>query len=433
MSKLWNKVRALAAALIVGVALAAAVPAEAAEVHLKDGRVLKGRIEKEDKERGFLIFLVQVGSVSKRQVIAMTDVTKLVRDDEPAAGEEKPAEAAAPAAPNGKPEEAPKISDGAARVAFITLGDPPNDMVGPYMNTDALKESVRLLDELPEDQRPDVVVLWIDSGGGALFELLKLTEYIHKEMKPKYRTVSWIRAAISAAAMTAWATEEIYMMSEGNIGGATGYSMQGGSAKQMDGRELQEILEYMERVSSWGKHSPLVMRAMQVSGVKRDNKALTADIDEDGNVTWHNGPEGKHMVCPADEILTFNAVDAVKFGVAKAIADTKEELATAMGLTEWVEVGAEAEKYQQEFRANVRVAETRLDEFGAKMNIAMQLAGGAQGDERERQVMIALRHLRTMKGLIDKAPSLKVYRGLDDEWFREQEKNIRAMLPQNRR
>lgn len=432
MTTMCRKIRALAVALIVGFVLAGAVPAFAAEVHLKDGKVLKGKIEKEDKEKGYLIFLVQVGTVEQRKVISMHDVETIVRDEEVAPTDGKPGDAAPTPSLPPVHSSAPIISDGAAKVAFITMGDPPDDMVGPYMNTDALKESIKILDALPTEQRPDVVVLWVDSGGGALSELLLLTEYIHKELKPKYRTVAWIRAAISAAAMTAWSTEEIYMMSEGNIGGATGYSMQGGRAKQMDGRGLQEILEFMERVSSWGKHEPMVMRAMQVAGIKRDNKPLTADIDADGNVTWYLGPEGKNMVCPGDEILTLNAIDAVKYRVARGIADTKEELAKAMGLTEWVEVGQDADKFQVTFRGNVRKAETQLDEYNAKMQIALNIANGSAGDERERQVGIALRYLRQMKTLIDKAPPLKLFRGQDDEWFREVEKEIRKLIERRR-
>jgi hypothetical protein len=185
----------------------------------------------------------------------------------------------------------------------------------------------------------------------------------------------------------------------------------------------------MEKVSEWGRHDPLVMRAMQISGDKRKNLALTCDIDPDGNVSWYEGTKGQYQVCPADEILTLNTPDAVKYGVAIAECDTKEELAKAMGLTEWVEVGSKADEYQVEFRNNVRIAETRLQEFQSKMNIAIQFAQNAPTrEERNRQVQIAIGHLHKMKSLVNNAPSLVDFYGLTDEWFYEREKELKKML-----
>lgn len=421
--------RAVALVLIAGVALASTPDALAAKVHLKDGKVLEGTVKSE--ATGFIVFIVKVGSVQQTRVIDRNDIVKLEKDDavtDPAA--------ATPAAPGNvvlpatRPEDV-KIPDGATKVAFVTLGDGHNEMVGPYMNRDALMKSVEILDELPKEQRPDILVLQINSGGGALSEMLKLTETIHKEIKPKYRTACWIQAAISAAAMTAFASEEIYMMKQGNIGACTGFSMSGGKATAMDGEGLERVLEYMEKVSKWGKRDPLIMRAMQIAGARRGNQPLTCDIDADGIVTWYDGPKGKFLVCPGDEILTLNAPDAVKYGVAIAVADTKVELGKAMGLTEWVEVGPEADAYQEEFRTAVRTGETRLSEFMSKYNTALGYAGSAPTrEELERQVGIARNHLRKMKSLIDNAPSLKIYNeyGIDDDWFRSEDERLRKAL-----
>jgi hypothetical protein len=426
MSKLQSWIRALVIVMAAVVSLAAISPAMAAKVHLKDGKVLEGRVKREAEE--FIVFVVKVGDIETTRVIARTDITKIEQDDAEKA--ETKATSAQPTLTVTNPKESVKIPDGATKVAFITMGETGGkDMVGPFMNTDALMHSISLLEALPTEQRPDVVVLWINSGGGALSEMLKLTETIHEKVKPKFRTAAWIESAISAAAMTAFACEEIYMMKQGNIGACTGYSMQGGRAVAMDGAGLEEVLEYMERVSSWGKRDPLIMRAMQISGERRGNQPLTCDIDADGNVSWYDGPKGEHMVCPGDEILTLNAPDSVKYGVALAVADTKAELARAMGLTEWVEVGPEADAYQQEFRDNVLTAQTRLEEFNSKLQIALQFAQSAPTrDEAERQVMIARRHLRSMKSLVDRAPSLVDFMGLTDEWFEERDAELRKML-----
>jgi len=402
--KVWIAALAAMLGVLVG------TPAHADTVELKDGRKLEGRVEREVD--GAILFVMKVGAIEHSQWITADQIVKLERTE------------AAAAAPRAADPEKVKIADGAGRVAFISL----EEMVGPFFNRDALMKSVEILDKLPSDQRPDVIVLWIDSGGGALLELFKLTETIQNEIKPKYRTVAWIRSAISAAAMTAWACEEIYMMDEGNIGACTGYMTVGGRTQAMDGAGLEQVLEYMERVSEWGRHEPLVMRAMQISGEKRKNKPLSADISPDGRVTWYENDKGQYLVCDKDKILTLNAADSVKFGVARGIANTKDELAKLLGFQEWVEVGPEADRYQQEFRRNVQTAQTRSNELMSKIQIALNFAGSAPTNrERDTQIARARTFLRELKSLIDRAPSLKTYSQFTPEWFQDVDDQLRKM------
>lgn len=375
-------------------------------------RTLEGTITREI-EGGAIFFTYSVGDINHTQLILKKDIIELTRSD-----------TVASQAVEADPDEPMDIPDGATKIAFITL----EEMVGPYFNTDALLHSVELLDELPEEEQPDIVVLWIDSGGGALYELLQLTEAIQKEIKPKYRTVAWIESAISAAAMTAWACNEIYMMREGNIGACTGFTTQGGRTKAMDGADLEEILMYMDKVSTWGGHEPLIMRAMQISGPTHPT-TLSCDIDEDGNITWYADDRGEHMVSPADEILTLNSLDAEKYGLSLGTTDTKDGLAKLLGCQEWVEVGLDADEYQQNFRGNVARVQQRSEEIFGKMNIAISFAENAPSrEEAERQVSRAIRYLRQLRSWVTKAPSWEVYRGWNREWFEEVERNLRDML-----
>ena len=212
------------------------------------------------------------------------------------------------------------------------------------------------------------------------------------------------------------------MMREGNIGACTGFSSGSGGTQAMAGEGLEQILVAMEKYSLEGGKDPLIMRAMQVY------MTLSCDIDEDGKITWYDGDQGAILVSPQNEILTFNALDAVKFGVARGIADTKDDLAKAMGLVEWVEVGQKADEYQEEFRANVKKAEVELDELWQKLNIAVSFAGSAPDEkERDRQIGVARRYLKEMKAWINRAPSLEIYKGLDDEFFRDMDQQLKDL------
>jgi len=394
---------------LAAVVLAPAISLAADVIYLKDGTKIEGSIERETDSAIFVV--IAVGDIQQHKLIRLTDVDRIERDAEAPA----PAE---PQAPGSDPSGTPSIPSGATRVAFITL----EEMVGPYFNKDAIEHSVNILKDLPEDQKPEIVVFWVDSGGGALFELTKIMPYLTEEVKPNFRTVAWIRSAISAAAMSSWPIEEIYMMREGNIGACTGFSSGSGGTKAMAGEGLEQILALMEKYSIEGGKDPLIMRAMQVY------MTLSCDIDEDGKITWYEGDQGQILVSPQNEILTFNALDAVKFGVARGIADTKDQLAKEMGLVEWVEVGQKADEYQQQFRSNVKKAEVELDELWQKLNIAVNFAGSAPDEkERDRQIGVARRYLKEMKAWINRAPSLEIYKDLTPEFFRDMDQQLKDL------
>lgn len=414
---------------LAAIAFAPVADALAADkVTLKDGTVLEGRIEREGD--GFIYLLVKIGSIENRRLILREDIRSIDRESERA-------DAGAPAPAGHDNRRAPRrtpspdaIPDGAVRVAFVTLGEPPNkDMVGPFMNADALERSIEMLNKLPEAQRPQIVVLRFNSGGGALVEIEKLSDVIEDKIKPNYQVVAWIESAISAAAMTAYTIEDIYFMSKGNFGAATGFFMQGGRAQAVEGRELEEVFFMMERIAARGGHSPLVMRAMQVE------QELSADIDENGVVTWRPDLNGQYIVNPKGRILTFNSLDATRYKFAKGVADTREELMRQIvGDREWVEVGQEADRYQREFRDNVFAAQVEINSLGSRLELEVQAAQSARDDvERSRHVGAARRYLSQIRSWVRRAPSLEFYMGLTPERLREIDEELREMArPRNR-
>lgn len=401
------------AALVMAMAIGlASAPAQADKLHLNDGRVLEGRVEREGD--GFIYFVIVVGSIEHTELFTTAQIKKLERD-EPV----KKAETEAPKPQASSATNARIIPDGATRITFISL----EEMVGPFMNADALRKSV----ELAEPEKPDIIVLVINSGGGALLEVEPLSDAIHKELKKKYRVVAWIRSAISAAAMTALNCEEIYMMRQGHIGAATAFTQSDGGTKAADGAALEQILMLGEELARRGKRNPLIVRAMQVFML------LSCDIDENGIVTWYDNDKGKFLVNPNDRILTLNATDAEKYGVSKGTAETKEELARLMGVREWAEVGSRADQYQVEFRSNVKTVQARANELLAKYQLALSAAGGG-GDVsiRNRYIGQARNVLNELRGLVRRAPSVETYMGLTRQWFADREEELRKLVAQNR-
>lgn len=399
MGKRWMT---LLTAVLVAV-LGCVAPALADTLHLKDGRVLTGEIEREGE--GFVHFTIVTGEIRVTQLFATADIAKIERTEKQGAKEGAAKDETQPATP----------SDGAVRVTFVEIADE----VGMLLNADAIRASV----ELAKPEKPDVLVLLIDSGGGALAEVQDLSDLIHKEFKKEFRTVGWIRSAISAASLTIFNCEEIYMMREGNVGGTVAYNQQGGGTKALDGERLEFVLKMGEEISKRGKRDPLIMRAMQVWST------LTADIDEFGRVTWYPNDKGKFKINTVDRILTFNSQDALKFGISKGTADTKDELMKAMGISEWVEVGKKANEHQRAFRESVKTVQARLNEIGARYEMEVQAASSSTTQkDRGLHVGRARNLLNELRSLVRRAPSVEKYMGLTSEVFQEREEQLRKLL-----
>ncbi len=386
-------------------------------LHLKDGRTLEGYLKSEGD--GFVYFVVRIGGIEREMLFSMVDIERIERsDDGSGAADPDPGDAnagmPAPATePRTEPRADPPVSSTATKVAFLSL----EDEVGLYFN----KISMEQASEYLKKDEPDVLVLVVNSGGGALIEIEPMSDFIHEELKKDYRVVAWVESAISAACMTTFNCEEIYMTTQGQMGGNVAFRSDGSNAQALEGRELAEVLRLGEKLSRRGSRNPLIMRSMQVF------MTLSADIDEYGNVTWYDNDQGEFLVSPQDRILTLNSFDAERYGVSNGTADTKDELLRSMGVTEWVEVGQDADRNIRKFRRNVKDLQERANELLTKWNQAMQLAGNGNEDLSNQGIGRARAVLRQLRGMVNRAPSFKTYTIFTDEWFRDREEELRDL------
>lgn len=458
MKMLWNRLeragRSMARALAVAAAVVAlAIPAMADKVHLKDGRVVEGTIVREVD--GYVWIKVNVGGVEREQFYAPADYSKIEKTAEaPAPRDEGPATPAPTAtpAPGGiapAPGAAQPRTGGHQRAAIITLGEGGDkDMVGLFMTAETIRRAIPLL----EAEGVDIVVFQVNSGGGALLEIQRLSDCIHEEFKPKFRTVAWIESAISAAAMTAHCIEEIYFMPEGNYGACTGWS---GSLNAVKGRGLEEVLHMMEMISARGLKNPAIMRAMQISsdaeelqtlGIAPPSGALSATITKDGDVVWYQDEtSGEYVLNPKGgvKVLTLNAQEAEKFKFSRGTAKNIQELSRLMGDPELEWVGEKipgiawpvcrAERLQMDFRKKTYEDQTRINEYWINYQQAIQAAQGTQ-DPRERGLFLsrARKALNQIKSMVKNNPNFKLFVfGMTDEqfeeWIAEQEELIRKL------
>lgn len=397
-------------ALLVGT-LALVPSAMADKVFKTDGTVVEGVISEETET--YIWIVVKIGVIEKPTLITKSQIDRIERESPLPAGAQ--ASKALPQHRSNQQPEARQTSASATKVVFIPL----RDMVGTHMNASALRRSIDSL----EGEDIDVVVLVITSGGGFVSEITLLSDVIHKEIKPKYRVVAWIETAISAACMTAWNCEEIYMTKQGNIGGAVAFTTnpETGKSVALEGDDLEMMLRMGEKISKRGKRDPLILRSMQMF------TPLSCDIDQYGNVKWFSNAQGEFLINPANRILTFNSLVAEKFGISKATADTKEELMLRMGINEWVESGLEAHEGMLKFLKNVDIFEKRINALWAEYQMALQLAGGGDEELRKRGIGRARKALSKMRGLVRRAPSFEEYTIFTPEWFAQRDQELRDL------
>lgn len=411
-------------------ALFVASPCFADKVHMKDGRILEGKIGREGE--GFFFLTLKVGGLEQQQLITSDQVTNIERDSAPKADIPKAdadqgakTEESVPEIrkddPKKKYDVTAKSLSGATRVAILDFGPPQNlqgkygDMVGVQINVGGFRDAIPLL----EKAKVDVVVIRVHSGGGYLSEIPRFHALFEKEYKPRFRTVAWIESAISAAAMSPWVIEEIYFMPKASMGACTGWS---GALVAVKGVQLEMALKMMEDASAMGKKDPKIMRAMQIQ------EPLSVDISESGDVVWRQDESGQFVVNHKNEIYTMNAQDAVKFKFARGIAATKEELAKAMGLQEVEFVALDATDLVDKSIRDNDAVEKRAQEVRKKYDIAIGFAQSTQDkDKRGAELAIARKLLAELHRMVKLNPNFEFHIGIPDSWFEQQEELIKKL------
>ena len=209
----------------------------------------------------------------------------------------------------------------------------------------------------------------------------------------------------------------------------------------MKGRELEEVVYMMEKISARGKHDAegQILRAMQ-----HFRYQLSCDINENGDVTWYQNEEGQHLVNPKGRILTFNSQTAKKYGFSGGTARTLEELEKVMGLTEVEWVGRDtkgffypisrAEEINMRFRDKTYEDQERTREYFTLYQAAIQLAEGEQDDKRRGKFVGKARsQLRAIVSMVSNNPNLALFvmnmtEDQFEQWVDDQRQLLRDLM-----
>jgi len=350
-------------------------------VVLKNGKTYRGEVLEETKD--ILRMKVDVSGIVQTYVFWKDDVQTLTRNavDEKAEGGTPTPRTGAKSTGSKADETAGREADLVNKKVFVI---PMHGGVGETFRQDKLKEAI----DAARPFKPDVIVLEINSPGGALSEVYKLRDYISK-VRDEFRMVVWVKSAISAAAMTSMMCREMYFMKEGVCGAATAWYSDGSGAKAVEGEELEAWVKNAREFSAAAGYDPKVTQAMI------DPKyILTADVEElpDGErrVTFYdNYKAGAEILCREGEILTLTASQALRYNISLGTVDDKEEFARMLNLSGWVEVSDAGRKIMKDWQDAYDLAQIEVP------RLFNEWANGASTiDDRIRVVRELMKWLR---------------------------------------
>lgn len=398
---------------------------------LSDGTVYEGTVEREVD--GWIYFRYEVSGIERVEFFSPDRIKSLVRADAAEIKDADPVRADATRSPERAPTREPRMDrSDVPRIAVISLGETGGkDMVGMYMTAHSVRQTIPMLEKAGVTD----VVFRVQSGGGALLEIQKMSDLIHNEFKPRFRTVGWINYAISAAAMSVHCLEEHYFTPNGAYGACTAWF---GQLSAVSGRQLDEVLFQMEKISDRGGHDHRLMRSMQIMD------PLSATIDSNGDIEFFQDLSGEIIVNPENRILTLTASQAEQIKFSGGTASTVDELAKLMGYTEYEFIGDvtpgsaypvnEADQFLQGFREQVANDERRTNEYMQSYERAFALAQGAAPEQRGKFIGRARSALKNIERMVGNNPAFMLFvfnittEDAWEEWLEERDDDLRDLM-----
>ncbi len=294
----------------IALILALAAPAAADVLTTTSGRKVTGTIVGEDANS--VTFEIKGPGLNLREVFQRTDIASIA----------KPAELAGPSY-----FEIPVMGAIGMEVTAKGLGD-------------ALAAA--------RASRASHVVLLFDSPGGSVSECEQIIEVMDKNRDLK--TIAFVKNAQSAAAFIAVTCQTIIMHPTGQIGAAGPYrATPEGTPVDINEKMTSSIRARARTAAAIGGHDPELLMGMIDTQMelylKRDGTDITITDRKSDDAT---------LIKPKNKILTLTAEEAIKYGLAKAVARGMSELARQVGIEQWTSRGREGWEIMQSSAAAER-------------------------------------------------------------------------------
>ncbi|MDR0623239.1 MAG: nodulation protein NfeD [Treponema sp.] len=195
-----------------------------------------------------------------------------------------------------------------------------------------------------QSQGARCIIFEIDTFGGRVDTALQITSFI-MSMK-NVRTVAWVNnrddsmgVSWSAGALIAFSCSDIYMAGGTSMGAAAPVSVgPGGAAEAAGEKTVAAVRSQMAALAERNGHPPGIALAMvdmdvELWEVTVDGgvRALTAGEVEQLEKAGSPAVERRGLISPAGKLLSLTSGEAVRYGLARGIADDRESLLASLG------------------------------------------------------------------------------------------------------
>ncbi len=238
---------------------------------------------------------------------------------------------------------------------------PLKEQVGLEFRPEEIQAIIAQADEAGPGQ---TIVLDIESGGGSVWEFIVLAEVI-RDAKQRHSFVAWVGHSISAAAGTALCCDRLIWKSHGALGAIT---MHSGGRPVPDATE-ERWITMLKAILRESGHSEHWARPM----VRNDSWISYTKDPVSGDCKWFGTPQGisdEVVLSNMGENVVLNVQAAVDCCLAYDVADSKEELAEALDLPGWRELGT-GQKLHDDWMKAVEQCEVHW----RKSNVDLELLG----------------------------------------------------------
>jgi membrane-bound serine protease (ClpP class) len=199
------------------------------------------------------------------------------------------------------------------------------------------------------NQGAEYIIFEIDTFGGRVDSALQITSFI-TSMK-NTRTIAWVNSADgsmgvswSAGALIAMACREIYMAGGTSMGAAAPVTIGADETTEGTGEKtVSAVRSQMAALAERNGHPIELAKAMvdydvELWEVLIDGRIKAIGLQElelleKEAAANANAPkvERRQVISPKGKLLSLTAGEAVRFGLASALADSRDDLLTALG------------------------------------------------------------------------------------------------------
>ncbi len=312
---------------VFGVLLATACRCPADTLLLKDGRSFEGKLLGRDTKT--VTFEIHSFGIKAPRTFKTENVA-IITEGEPKTQTKKPAAS--------RPADTKTQKQYSGETYFVI---PIEGTFGVQITNSVFTKCLNLA----RGANPTVVILDINSGGGALAELVDMLETLKKFQD--LRTVAYVRQASSAAAFLAMSCKEVVLAPTGSIGGCVVFRLGPDGTPQNIEEKFSSI--YRARFRSMATdagHDPLL-----IEGMMRDDIVLSL-IEGEGATKVVEDGSGK-ILKKQGKILTLTAKEAVACGLALGVADTVDASGELLGMKQWRQLPPSAIKIHHAWKRQV--------------------------------------------------------------------------------